>query len=107
MADEPTLGELSRRLDGMTAMLAQLVQRAEYLADQRLAERRFIEIERDLEDFRRTLADDIKAVRALLDAAAEKRTSNVRQAFYAGILPALLVLAGIVVQIWLAARGGG
>ncbi|WP_433519032.1 hypothetical protein ACQP2T_28045 [Nonomuraea sp. CA-143628] len=106
MPDEPTLGELSRRLDNNAAMLTQLVQRAEYAADQRLTERRFIELERDVDEVRRTLGDDIKAVRSALDAAAEKRTSNVKQAFYAGILPAVLVLAGIVVQIWLAARGG-
>jgi len=86
--------------------LAQFVQRAEYAADQRSVERRFDEVERDLADQRRTLADDIKAVRQALDAMAEKRASNARQALYAGILPAALVLIGIVVQIWIASRGG-
>lgn len=87
--------------------IAQLVQRTEYQADQRLIERRFSEVERDVDEVRKTLADDIKAVKAALDAAAEKRVGNMRQAVYAGLLPALLVLIGIAVQIWLAAKGGG
>lgn len=107
MPNEPTLGELSRRMDGVAMSLAQFVQRAEYAADQRLSERRFTELEHDLAEVRRELAADIKAVRLALDAAAEKRVSNMRQSVYAGLLPAVLVLLGIVVQIWIAARGGG
>jgi hypothetical protein len=106
VADEPTLGELTRRLDGLTAMLAQLVSRAEYAADQRLAERRFTEVENDVADLRRQVTEELKALKTSIDAATEKRGTNVRQAVYAGLLPALFMMVSIVVQIWLAARGG-
>ncbi|GAA3172396.1 hypothetical protein GCM10010486_44750 [Nonomuraea roseoviolacea subsp. carminata] len=105
MTDAPSPGELSRRLDGVTAMYAQLVTRTEYTAEQRLIERRFVEVEKDVADVQRVLAEDVKALKAAIDAAAERRGSNMRQAVYAGVLPAVLVLLGIVVQIWIALRG--
>lgn len=105
MADEPSPGELSRRIDGLTAMYAQMVTRAEYTAEQRLVDRRFVEVEKDVADLQRLLAEDVKALKASIDAAADKRGSNMRQAVYAGVLPAVLVLLGIVVQIWIALRG--
>jgi hypothetical protein len=54
---------------------------------------------------RRMLTDEIKALRVSLDAASEKRGTNVRQAVYAGLIPAVLLLLSIVVQIWLARQG--
>lgn len=119
MTDAPSPHELSRRIDGLTAMLAQLVQRAEYTADHRLIDRRFVEVEADIAairadvaDLRRQLAADMKELKVSLDAvavrqeaAAEKRGSNVRQAIYAGILPAAFLLLGFAVQIWIALRG--
>ena len=98
MADEPSAGELNRRIDGLAAVTAQLVTRAEYAADRRYDERRFVEIEADMAELRRQLAEDLKALRD----ATDKRGSNLRQAVYAGILPAVLVLLGIAVQIWIA-----
>ncbi|MCP2350606.1 hypothetical protein [Nonomuraea roseoviolacea] len=86
-------------------MYAQLVTRTEYTAEQRLIERRFVEVEKDVADVQRVLAEDVKALKAAIDAAAERRGSNMRQAVYAGVLPAVLVLLGIVVQIWIALRG--
>lgn len=105
VADEPSLGELSRRFDHMTSMLGQLVQRAEYTADRRYDDRRFAEIEADLGEMRRAWSEELKELKASIDAATEKRGTNMRQAVYAGILPAVLVLLGIVVQIWLARQG--
>ncbi|TMS00198.1 hypothetical protein [Nonomuraea basaltis] len=90
----------------MTAMLGQLVQRAEYTADRRYDDRRFAEIEADLAELRRTWTDELKALKASIDAATEKRGTNVRQAVYAGLIPAVLVLIGIIVQVWLASKGG-
>lgn len=106
MTDAPSLGELSRRIDHVTATLGQLVQRAEYTADRRYDDRRFIEIEADVAELRRTLTEELKALKASIDAATEKRGTNVRQAVYAGLLPALFMMVSIVVQIWLAAKGG-
>jgi Skp family chaperone for outer membrane proteins len=101
VADEPTIGELSRRLDGVTAMMAQLVQRGEYASDQRLSERRFSESERRFTE----LEQDVAEIRKAMEKTVEKRQTNARQALYAGILPAVFILLGIAVQIWLAARG--
>ena len=106
MADEPSLGELSRRIDHMTSMLGQLVQRTEYTADRRYDDRRFAEIEADLAELRRTWTDELNGLKQSIDAATEKRGSNVRQAVYAGLIPAVLVMVSIIVQIWLAAKGG-
>ena len=123
MTDAPSPGELSRRIDGLIAMLAQLVQRAEFTAEQRIVDRRLIEVEADItairseiSDLRRQLTSDFKELKGSIDAvvvrqdaaaekAAEKRSTNMRQNLYAGILPAVLVLMGIVVQIWLARQG--
>jgi hypothetical protein len=105
-------------------MLAQLVQRAEYSADLRLIERRFTELEKDVEELRRAVVDEMRALRvsqeaaavkqqaaieavvARQDAQAEKRGGNLRQAVYAGILPTVFILLTIAVQVWLAPRGG-
>lgn len=112
MTDEPSLGELARRTDNLTVMLTQLVQRTEYAADRRYDDRRFAEAEADIVEFkaefgefRRQLSADMKELRTSIDAATEKRGSNVRQMIYSGLLPALFLLVGIVVQIWIAARG--
>jgi hypothetical protein len=105
VADEPSLGEVSRRIDHVTMSLTQLVQRTEYTADRRYDDRRFAELESDLIEMRRMLTDEIKALRVSLDAASEKRGTNVRQAVYAGLIPAVLLLLSIVVQIWLARQG--
>jgi hypothetical protein len=117
VTDAPSPGELSRRLDGLTAMLAQLVQRAEFTAEQRIVDRRFTDIEGDVAELRRALLDEVKGFRGALDAAVakleaadekreEKRGGNLRQIVYAGILPTVFVLLTIAVQVWLAPRGG-
>ncbi|TMR11759.1 hypothetical protein ETD86_34895 [Nonomuraea turkmeniaca] len=90
----------------MTTSLTGFVQRAEYTADRRYDDRRFAEVEADVAELRRQLTEDLKALKASIDAATEKRGTNVRQAVYAGLLPALFMMVSIVVQIWLAAKGG-
>lgn len=113
MADEPSPGELSRRIDHVMAMQAQLVTRAEYTADHRLIDRRFVEVEADIAAIRSDVAElrrqwsaDMKELKASIDAvmakqevATEKRGSNFRQALYNGIFPAVLLLAGFAFQI--------
>lgn len=116
MADEPSLGELSRRIDGVTGMLAQLVTRAEFSAEQRLVERRFVEVEGDLAELRRSLLSEVTGLRAALETAVakleaadkereDKRHSNARQLVYAGLVPALMVVLATVLQIWLTTKG--
>jgi hypothetical protein len=106
VTDAPSPGELSRRIDQVTMSLTQLVQRTEYTADRRFDDRRFTELEADVVEMRRQLTEDLKALKASIDQATEKRGTNVRQAVYAGLLPALFMMVSIVVQIWMAARGG-
>ncbi|MFI6296696.1 hypothetical protein ACIBEJ_34260 [Nonomuraea sp. NPDC050790] len=116
MADEPTLGELSRRIDGLTSMLAQLVTRAEFSAEQRLVERRFSEIEGDVGDVRRALLSEVTGLRTALEGAVarleaadekreDKRGSNLRQMVYAGLIPAVLVVLSTVINIWMTTKG--
>lgn len=99
MPDEPSNGELGRRLDEIRILVQGLVSRPEYAADQRALEHRLTGLERDIEDVRTQHAKDIDAVTA-------SRLSW-RGIFYTGIVPAVLVLIGVLVQIWLATRGHG
>lgn len=105
MADEPSNAELARRLTEIATLLQQVVGRPEYNSDQRHVEHRFTEIERDIEDVRRTHTEDIKAIRALLDKAAEKRGMDWRQAVYNGLLPAVFLSVTLLVTILLAFKG--
>ena len=109
MADEPSNGELGRRLDVIQHLLQDLVGRAEYNARQEAADRRFAELAADIEDTRRQHSEDIRAVHQRLadaDRKSQEHRLSWRTAFWSGILPALVVLAGILVQIWLAHSGG-
>lgn len=109
MADEPSNGELGRRLDAIHQLVQGLVGRLEYAEYQRALEHRLTNIDRDIEDVRTQHAKDIKDVRRehadSLRSAGENRLSW-RAVVYAGLLPALLVLVSILVQIWLA-KGHG
>lgn len=106
MADEPGNAELARRLDAITALLQQVVGRPEYTADQRHTEHRFTEIERDIEDVRKTHTDDINAIRGMLSEAAKSRSTDWKQAIYSGLLPAVFLAASLLVTILLAFKGG-
>ena len=109
MADEVSTGELARRLDTIQVILASLVGRAEYGADLRATEHRLAELAADIDDARRQHAEDIRAVhQRMTDAARDAKEHRLswRTAFWSGILPALVVLLGILVQVWLANSGG-
>ncbi len=114
MADEePTHGELARRLDALRddlrLMIPGLIGRAEYVADQRGVDQRFTVLSRGLDEARNQHAEDVRALN-------ERITSNVtrededkqswRNALWVGLLPAMAALlvgvAGIIVSIYLA-----
>lgn len=105
-ASEPNNAELGRRLNEIAILLQQVVGRPEYTADQRLAEHRFTEIERDIEDVRRTHGEDIKDVNKRIDEHAKTSGTNLRQALYNGLLPAIFLVVGLLVTILLAFKGG-
>ena len=128
MADEPSLGEVARRLERMEArqeelwreLTARKVDAELYQRDQREVERRFVELERDLiaevaartaaldeerkarekavEDEAKARKDGDNAMVALL----EKGTATWRQTLFNGWLPSLFVVSTLAVTIWLA-----
>lgn len=128
MPDEPSLGEVARRLERMEArqeelwreLTARKVDTELYQRDRREDERRFTELERDLisEVAARTAAldeerrarekavEDEKKARQEGDNAIvtrlEKGTATWRQTLFNGWLPALFVVATLAVTIWLA-----
>jgi chromosome segregation ATPase len=120
VADEPSNGELARRLDDIARLLQGLVSRAEYTADQRHVERRFTEMEHDIAEKRRVheqdirdlreenkdLRTEIKGLRTELAAANSNNGTNFRQAIYSGAVPGIIFLLGIIVTIFLAFKGG-
>jgi hypothetical protein len=106
VADEPSNADLARQLADIRLLLQQVVGRPEYTADQRLTEHRFTEIERDIEDVRRTHVDDIKDVLKRFDDQTKSSGTNIRQALYNGLLPAIFLVVGLLVTILLAFKGG-
>lgn len=105
MADEPSNAELARRLTEIALLLQQVVGRPEYTSDQRHVEHRFTEIERDLDDVRRTHAEDIKEVFRRFDEQSKAGGSNLRQALYNGLLPAVFLVVSLLVTVLLAFKG--
>lgn len=105
MADDPTPGELARRLDEILRAIQGLVSRGEFTAEQRHVEHRFTELERDQEELRRTHAEDIKDLRQQLAEQSKTGSSNFRQAIYNGALPSILLLVSMLVTVLLTLRG--
>lgn len=103
MADEVSTGEIVRRLDRLEVLLQdlslRLVSADVYNRDQREIERRLTELEHDLAARRREHADDVKDLRTQITDRDKSSGSNVRQAIYAGLIPACLFLVTILLQL--------
>lgn len=103
MVDEPGLGEVVRRLDRLEVRLEELIRELAlrlvsadvYSRDQREAERRFTEMERDLI----AEVEARKAADTELRDSLSQQGSNWRQAVYAGVIPGALFLIGILLQL--------
>jgi hypothetical protein len=124
VADEPSNGELARRLDDIARILLGLVSRAEYTADQRHTEHRFAELEHDIAEKRRGHDEDMREMRVELtklrdetkdvrekvgEKLAERDRSssvNFRQAIYNGIVPGIFLVITLLVTVFLAFKGG-
>jgi hypothetical protein len=110
-AEEPTHGELARRLDSLhadlRAMAAGLVGRAEYVADQKAIDQRFQVVHERLDDVRRQHAEDIRAVNERVTGGSDARTAD-RQSWrgvlWTGLLPAIVVLVMGVITIYVSAH---
>ncbi|MCG5219803.1 hypothetical protein [Streptosporangium sp. KLBMP 9127] len=105
MRTDPSPGELGRRLDDLSSAIQRLMSQDLFIAEQRVGERRFISIERDLEELRRRLDEEFRALATKIETQERDRGTNWRQSFYAGIIPAALLLVSLFVQIWLSLNG--
>jgi hypothetical protein len=99
VADEVSTGEHARRLDEIRHIVQRLPTREEFTGEQRLTERRFTEIERDVAELVRRVDGDVKDLRARMDERDKASSSNVRQAIYAGLIPSALFLITILLQL--------
>lgn len=109
MGEEPTNGELGRRLDTIQLTLSGLISRPEYAADLRTTEHRITELMADVEDARRQHAEDVRALHERIgEAAKEAREQRLswRTVLWTGLLPGVLVLVSVLVQVMLAHQGG-
>jgi hypothetical protein len=105
MQPEPSLGELGRRLDDLQNRIQRLVSQDLFIAEQRVAERRFAGLEEDFDELRRRFEDELRALTARVDARERDRGANWRQSVYAGVIPAALLIVSLFVQIWLSLKG--
>jgi hypothetical protein len=109
--EEPTHGELARRLDDMRAelrlMIPSLVGRAEYLADQRATDQRINTVVNRVDDVRRTHDEDMRALNDRLTADTDRATANKRswrEALWVGLLPTLVAVLMGLATVWIAIR---
>lgn len=97
MADEPTA--ITWRLDRIEETLRDLPVRivsAElYARDRAEIERRLAEIERDIAEEKLARKEDVREVKTQLTTQG----TNWRQAIYAGVIPGVLFLIGILLQL--------
>jgi hypothetical protein len=99
--DEPTNGELGRRMDGLQHRLDRTVPLDVYQADQRLVQHRLDEVASAAKE----TSDSVRGINDRLDAAAEKRVASWRQALYMGIIPFAVGILMVLATLW-AAKGG-
>jgi hypothetical protein len=118
--DEPTNGELARRLADIQQMLGNVVGRPEYSSDQRAVAYRLADLERELAGERTERATavaqeraertaDVKAVHDRITAEAREgaeHRQHWRALLMTGALPAAVALIGILVTLWIAHHGG-
>lgn len=104
MGDEPTNGELARRLEDLSRIQDGFIGRREYQADERRVDDRFRDLRQAVEEERRDRQTAIEGVHQRItdetQAAANTKLSW-RTILYTGVIPALVVLLSILVQIWL------
>lgn len=96
MADDPTIAWRLDRIEEAVRDLGLRVVGTDLYARDRA------EIERDIADLRRELAEEKLARKeAVRDVKAEVagQGTNWRQAIYAGVIPGLLFLVGILLQL--------
>ena len=113
MADEPTNGELARRLDDIFRNIQGLIGSAQYIADQRRIDDRLDQVRRDLSESAATSRRPGRCPATSRRRHASTRASPTKQSarpshasrwkqiLYTGLVPAFVVFLSILVQIWL------
>jgi hypothetical protein len=102
--DEISNGELGRRLDDLKGIMQGLVGRPEYTAWQQDVIGQLAGLRRDIAEMRSDHADDIKTVNTrITDVKNEARDNRMswRTLIWTGLVPALVVVLGIVAQLWM------
>ncbi len=97
MAEEPSNGELGRRLDLITALLQDLVGTREYLEFQRHVNHRLTGLDADITDERKAREANLKEVRA--EQAAGRQTARTALYTALGTLLAGVVLAALTTYV--------
>jgi hypothetical protein len=105
MRSDPSPGELGRRLDELQAAMQRLMSQDLFIAEQRVGERRFINIERELQELRNRWEEEFRSLASKIEKQERDRGANWRQGVYAGVIPAGLLLVSIFVQVWLSLNG--
>jgi hypothetical protein len=103
VADDPTLGELARRLEDRVGDIREDIKQLGVLIDKRVSTERYLLEQQARDEGHRLLVERVKA---LEDAEREKhhqRASDRRLVLTALVVPVLLVL----LAAYLAAKGAG
>lgn len=120
MADDPSNGELARRLDEIRGMLGSVVGHPEYAADKQGLDFRLGNLAGQIADERRDRAAAIErerderaeAVKALNDRFTEQAKAGTehrrhwRELLWQGALPAVATLIVGLLALWAAHSGG-
>jgi hypothetical protein len=120
VADEPTNGELARRLEEIRQMLGGVVGHPEYAADKRALDYRLSSLSGELGDERRDRVAAIDqerrersdAVKAVNDRITDQAKAGLehrrhwRELMWQGALPALATIIVGLLALWAAHSGG-
>lgn len=97
--NDPSPGELARRLDEIVRLLQGLVSRPEYTEYQRHLEHRLAQVDADIAELRRAHADDNREMVKRLDERERSTGSNIRQGIYNGLIPGVLFLVSMLLTL--------
>lgn len=89
-------------MDELKVMVRDLVSRGEYTNDQRHIDRRFADLEHDLEVERQARQAADKELKEQLASTTSTTGTNIRQAIYSGLIPGVLFLISVLITM----RGG-
>jgi hypothetical protein len=105
--DEPSNGELGRRLDDLGRMLREVIGRPEYGEFKLALDHRFNQLVEAVADLRRTHDEDIKDLQRRFADAEQERKKTIRDRIYDGLIPTMLIVVSFIGALYIAHIGGG